>query len=227
MILPLNTYLEMCGLNVIEVAGWETRKSSNLPFTPVGVMVHHTAGVDSLQRCISRNLVQFLIPKPEDDEKESPVYLISQNRTGHPGTGLKAVLDRVKNGLAPLGDANTVYPGARDDIAGYQWYWGIEVENLGDGKDPYPVGQLTAMLKLCAALCRVHGWGPERVIHHREWTRRKIDMSWRETFGFNVRDWTALHLFLLENHWKQLNEFFASLGGPDQLEQPEGIDGGR
>ncbi|MBR7679255.1 N-acetylmuramoyl-L-alanine amidase, partial [Streptomyces daliensis] len=56
-------------------------------------------------------------------------------------------------------------------------FYGFEIENRGDGRDPYPTAQLDAVERLSAALCRAHGWSAASVIGHKEWTRRKIDPS--------------------------------------------------
>lgn len=171
-------YLRSVGLNVVAIPGWETRQSSSKGFAPVGVMLHHTAGRNSLQYLIDRALVQFHI------SKSGVVSLISNGRTGHTGVGSGVVLRETQNGVAPSADA-----GVRkltDDTYGYKFYYGIEVENLGDGSDPYPKVQLEATLLLTAALCELKGWPAEVAIHHREWTKRKIDMSIRDFFGMST-----------------------------------------
>ncbi|MDQ1037732.1 hypothetical protein QFZ75_004148 [Streptomyces sp. V3I8] len=56
-------------------------------------------------------------------------------------------------------------------------FYGFEIENLGNGRDPYPAAQLEAVERLSAAICRAHGWSAASVIAHKEWTRRKIDPS--------------------------------------------------
>jgi hypothetical protein len=55
---------------------------------------------------------------------------------------------------------------------------GIEIVNLGDGKDPFPEAQLDALDALIAYLDKLYGVVP--IIDHKEWTTRKVDM--RENF---------------------------------------------
>lgn len=161
------------GVNLKEVRGWQTRSNGG-NFNPIGVMQHHTAGVNSLniitngRAGIPGPLSQFLI------EKNGIVRLVSQNGANHAGRGNSSVLARTREKLAPLGDART--PG---DIIGNAHYWGIEVENLGNGRDPYPDAQIQSLIRLNWALCDIFGYHPNQIIHHREWTSRKIDMSWR------------------------------------------------
>lgn len=164
------------GVTIHEVSGWQTRRRP-YTFKPVGVMVHHTAGRNSLGICINGvngtpgPLCQFLI------HKNGTVYLISQGYSNHAGAGSSVVLNETRNGIAPRADAKA--RGLRNDITGNAYYWGIEVENLGNGSDPYPAAQLEALVRLCTALCDLYGYAPDSVIHHREWTDRKVDMSWR------------------------------------------------
>jgi peptidoglycan hydrolase-like protein with peptidoglycan-binding domain len=161
------------GVTVKEVPGWETH-ARPYTFDPSGVMVHHTAGSNSLK--VVRNgrkglpgpLAQFLI------SKSGVVYLISQGYSNHAGKGNSSVLKRTRAGLAPKGKATS-----RGDINGNRHYWGIEVENLGNGKDPYPDVQIQALTALTAALCEINDWSSNRIVHHKEWTSRKIDMSYR------------------------------------------------
>lgn len=168
--------LRAYGLRIHEVSGWETRRRP-YNFEPKGVMVHHTAGTNSLNICVNGRsglpgpLCQFLI------HKNGTIYLISQGYSNHAGKGYSGVLHDVMADKAPKGDASQM--GYTDNFGGNSHFWGIEVENLGNGSDPYPDVQIDALVKLCAALCDMHGWSHNRVIHHREWTRRKIDMSWR------------------------------------------------
>jgi N-acetyl-anhydromuramyl-L-alanine amidase AmpD len=59
-------------------------------------------------------------------------------------------------------------------------------ENIGDGVDPWAEVQLDAIAKGAAALCQRHGWSENRVIGHKEWSRKKpIDP------GFDMNDFRA------------------------------------
>jgi hypothetical protein len=104
-------------------------------------------------------------------------HLVAAGRANHAGAGSNVVLDEVRRGVSPTADA--VARGLRDDTTGNRWFYGIEVENSGLPADPYPSVQIDALVRICSALCAAHGWSAARVIHHREWTRRKPDMSYR------------------------------------------------
>lgn len=47
--------------------------------------------------------------------------------------------------------------------------WGIEIENWGDGNDPYPSEQIDAIVWRCRERCRALGiTGPEMLVRHRD-----------------------------------------------------------
>jgi peptidoglycan hydrolase-like protein with peptidoglycan-binding domain len=168
------------GIDVYPVKGWETR-GRPYTFAPVGVMIHHTAGKNSLRiitngrKGLPGPLSQFLI------SKSGRVYLVSQGYCNHAGTGSSSVLNYTRKDIAPRGRAKS-----RGNINGNRHYWGIEVENLGNGSDPYTEAQIRSLEALSAFLCKRAGWTENRVIHHKEWTRRKIDMSYNGDVRKNV-----------------------------------------
>lgn len=206
------------GVTVHEVGGWQTR-GRPYTFRPVGVMVHHTAGSNSLRLCIEGTrsvpgpLCQFLI------HKNGTVYLISQGYANHAGAGSSTVLNETKQGVAPNGDARD--RGLKNDTTGNAYYWGIEVENLGTASDPYPPIQLEMLVRLCAALCDIYGYDSDSVVHHREWTNRKVDMSWRG----DVRGITADRLASLrKNRRKYKMLVYGKRGTPDFSAASAGVD---
>jgi hypothetical protein len=163
------------------VPGWETRGNPN--FSPEGIMVHHTAGprngdAPSLRLCIEGRPT---LPGPLCHivlARSGKAHLVSGNGANHAGDGAQEVLDLVRKDEPVVGNAAT--RGYRDmpGLAGNAFFYGIEVENNGTG-EPYPEAQLEALVKICAAVCEWHGWTPNRIVHHRQWTRRKADMSYR------------------------------------------------
>lgn len=172
------------GLVVLETEGWLTRVAPG-PFSPVAVLNHHTAakGYDrdapSLEICKrgrGRPGQPGYLPGPLCNVligRSAACYLTSGGRANDSGRGVRAVLDRVRQGLPPLGDATT-----RGDVDGNAWFWDVEVENDGIGEE-YPEAQLEALIAVDAVICRESGWTADHVLHHREWTSRKRDMSWR------------------------------------------------
>lgn len=166
-----------------QVDGWRTRHLS-LPFTPEGVMVHHTAEphpypmemiIHGRPR-LEGPLANFLI------RSDGATYLVAAGAIHGSGMGVRSVLERIQSGLRVSEDA--AEPG---DINGNRWFWNVEVDHPGDDS-PYPGDQIKALVLLCAALCRFHGWRPRRVIHHRQWTSRKNDMSWHGPLHHLIRD---------------------------------------
>ncbi len=160
------------GVRITEHTGWNTyNRNHKGPWGPVhGVMLHHTAGSSSVGFC--RRGVPDL-PGPlciGVVAKDGTVHLVGYGRTNHAGNGSTAVLAAVRAERA------VPSPGP-DEADGNAPFYGFEIENLGDGRDPYPAAQLDAVERLSAALCRAHGWSGASVIGHKEWTRRKIDPS--------------------------------------------------
>lgn len=173
--MDLATALRGNAVDLSEVEGWRARGDDD--FAPIGVIVHHTAGRDSLRICINGRpgipgpLCQFLIAK------SGKVHLIAAGRANHAGRGSGRVLYEVQHGIAPTGTARERNLSDTEDRGNY-YFWGIEVENLGDGRDPYPPAQIEALMRVLVTLSRFSGLGPNAVIHHKEWTARKSDMSW-------------------------------------------------
>ncbi|GAA2238587.1 hypothetical protein GCM10010232_26720 [Streptomyces amakusaensis] len=165
------------GVRVREHPDWKTRNRNHKGrWGPVhGVMLHHTAGRDSLALC--RDGTRSL-PGPLCIgliSKDGTVHLLGHGRTNHAGDGSAALLAAVRAGArAPA------RPGP-DAVDGNAHFYGFEIENLGDGRDPYPAVQLDAAERVSAAVCRAHGWSAESVVAHKEWTRRKIDPSFSMT----------------------------------------------
>ncbi|WP_328911042.1 peptidoglycan-binding protein [Streptomyces sp. NBC_00234] len=160
------------GVRVAEHGDWQTHNRNHKgAWGPVhGVMLHHTAGTNSLALCRSGTpdlpgpLCIGLVAK------DGTVHLVGYGRTNHAGLGSSAVLGAVRT------EAALPAPGP-DAVDGNARFYGFEIENLGNGRDPYPEAQLDASDRLSAALCRTHGWTARSVIAHKEWTRRKIDPS--------------------------------------------------
>ncbi|NWF26954.1 peptidoglycan-binding protein [Streptomyces sp. PKU-EA00015] len=165
------------GVTVREHSGWRTHNRNHKgAWGPVhGVMLHHTAGTDSLRLCREGTAV---LPGPLCIglvTKDGTVHLLGFGRTNHAGAGSAAVLAAVTAERTPPP------PPGPDAVDGNARFYGFEIENLGNGRDPYPAPQLAAVERLSAALCRAHGWGGASVVGHREWTRRKIDPTFSMT----------------------------------------------
>jgi hypothetical protein len=162
------------GVRVVERSGWRTHnRNSRGPWGGVhGVAIHHTAGSNSLGVCIHGTSG---LPGPlchTHLAKTGVATLVGYGRTNHAGTF-------AANAHQAVVDEATVHPrpDVTETVDGNQHYYGIEIENLGNGRDPYPVVQYDQAVRWAAAICRAHGWSSHSVIGHKEGTRRKIDPS--------------------------------------------------
>jgi hypothetical protein len=131
------------GLTVHEHAGWRTHSrdaATGKTFGPVhGVVIHHTAGRDSLAFCYSGTAE---LPGPlchTHLSKTGVATMLSAGRANHAGTF-------AQNAHQAVLDESTVHPcpDAAEPVDGNDHYYGIEIENLGDGRDPYPAVQYDA-----------------------------------------------------------------------------------
>lgn len=127
---------------------------------PEGIMLHHTAGskngdLATLTRegtWVSSN--DYVTKEPQIFE-----LVPHPRRAWHAGTA----------------DAGTGY---RPD--GNTYYWGMEIENLGNGRDPYPRAQIDAIVWRCRQLRRrwPHINKPSQLFRHRDYApSRKTDPS--------------------------------------------------
>ncbi|MFT3764736.1 MAG: N-acetylmuramoyl-L-alanine amidase [Minicystis sp.] len=173
--------LEGAGIDVAPVAGWASRGRPGT-FDPQGILLHHTAGpragdAPSLKVVVDGRpdlagpLCHILL------SRSGTAHLVAAGIANHAGPGAREVLARVRRDAPVTGDART--HGYADAAPGNAAFYGIEVENSGRPDDPYPEVQIQALARICAALCTAHGWSANRVVHHRQWTTRKIDMSYR------------------------------------------------
>ena len=187
--------LQAAGLDVEAEPNWETARGSKWSFDhrpagTLGMIVHHTAAGGTKDMpcrniCVNGRsdlkgpLVQFLL------SRSGKVLLISQNRCNHAGRGSSEVVKdlEARRDITAEFDAGQSAYNARnlgrssDYRKGNGILWGLEVENDGVGEE-YSAAQMKALVKLCAAMCKWQGWDHNAIIHHREWTSRKYDMSY-------------------------------------------------
>ncbi|MFI8872509.1 N-acetylmuramoyl-L-alanine amidase [Streptomyces sp. NPDC055243] len=162
------------GVRVAEHPGWRTHNRNHKGlWGPVnGIVIHHTAGSNSLSICI--NGVSGL-PGPlchTHLSKPGLATMVGHGRANHAGTFAANAHRAVVNEASVHPQ-----PDAAELIDGNQHYYGIEIENLGNGRDPYPSVQYDQAVRWATAICRAHGWSADSVIGHKEGTRRKIDPS--------------------------------------------------
>ncbi|WP_433341759.1 peptidoglycan recognition protein family protein [Streptomyces sp. CA-253872] len=161
------------GLTVVEEGAWASHnRSAKGPWGPVhGVMVHHTVttGTAGTVRLVREGRSDLPGPLCHGMiAKDGRVHLVGYGRANHAGLGDPDVLAAViAERRLPADNEATV--------DGNSALYGFECENLGDGRDPWPAAQLDAVERVCAALCRAHGWGARSVLGHLEWQPGKID----------------------------------------------------
>ncbi|RMH81545.1 MAG: hypothetical protein D6683_03930 [Actinomyces sp.] len=157
------------------VPGFATRNSNPAgAFHPVAFMLHHTA---SPRGSDARGYVTRTAASQLFVDRAGKLWLVASGRTRHPGRGSSRVLADIAAGRPVVEDAAD--RGLVDDTDGYAFFVGVEVDNDGVG-EPYSAEVVSATVAAAAITCAWHGWSPDRVIHHRQWTRRKVDMSLRD-----------------------------------------------
>jgi hypothetical protein len=168
------TALKTEGLTVHEHAGWKTHNrdaATGKSFGPViGVLIHHTAGHGDKELCYKG---RSDLPGPLCHAwlgKTDGLWMIGHGRTNHAGSVDLDVLNALR-AEKPLPHDNQANADGNDVL------YGLEIENLGNGKDPYPDAQYRQAVLWAAALCRAHGWSEKSVAGHKEVQPGKIDPS--------------------------------------------------
>ena len=191
--------LEAEGVEVVKVArngrGWPNNITAG-SFNPHGVMNHHTAMGKSVSE--DRQVEILWDGRPGlwgalahiGLGFSGKAYLVGWDNVNHAGVGDEDVLRAV------LFERSLPAPN-ENNVDGNPNFWGIEVMNNGLGEE-YPLVQLQALVKIDTAICRVSGWTERSCIHHREWTNRKIDMSWEGP----LRVYISQALALPPGEWK-------------------------
>ncbi|MFI6337849.1 N-acetylmuramoyl-L-alanine amidase [Streptomyces sp. NPDC050535] len=163
------------GLAYREHTGWKTHNreaATGKKFGPViGVLVHHTAGHDDKELCYKG---RSDLPGPLCHAwlgKTDGLWLIGHGRTNHAGSVDLDVVNALRDEKSPLPPDNQTNADGNDLL------YGLEIENLGNGKDPYPDAQYRRAVLWAAALCRAHGWSEKSVAGHKEVQPGKIDPS--------------------------------------------------
>ncbi|MET7452544.1 N-acetylmuramoyl-L-alanine amidase [Streptomyces sp. NPDC005574] len=181
------------GLTVHEYPGWKTHNrdsATGRSFGPViGVLIHHTAGHNDKDICYKGRPD---LPGPLCHNwlgKTAGLWMIGQGRTNHAGSVDLDVLNALRAEKAPLPVDNEANADGNDVL------YGLEIENLGDGKDSYPPGQYRQAVLWAAAHCRHHGWTEKSVAGHKEVQPGKIDPSFdMDVFRADVRAQLAVEV---------------------------------
>jgi len=175
--------------DIVQMEGWRTHNRNHVGrWGPVnGITIHHTAGVGAgLARYCYHGTAG--LPGPLCHAflaKTGTLYLVGHGRANHAGTFTQSAHDAV---VAESSTHPRPAAGEPEVVDGNRHYYGLEIENNGDGHDPYPDLQYSVAVRWATALARFHGWTEHSVIGHKEGTRRKIDPSFpMDLFRRNVR----------------------------------------
>ncbi|MCH5677709.1 N-acetylmuramoyl-L-alanine amidase [Streptomyces gilvus] len=162
------------GLTVHEHAGWKTHNrdaATGKSFGPViGVLIHHTAGHGDRELCYKG---RSDLPGPLCHAwlgRTDGLWTMANGRANHAGGVDLDVLNALR-AEKPLPVDNQANADGNDCL------YGLEIENLGDGKDPYPEAQYRQAVLWAAAICRAHGWSEKSVAGHKEVQPGKVDPS--------------------------------------------------
>jgi hypothetical protein len=159
-------------------------------FNPIGVIVHHTASKDvnaalpSLVTCQDGRAATATRPRLPGPlcnvliGRNASVNVITDGRANDSGTGDPHVFEAFK-ARQPLPKPDDDDPHTKPNghfMGGNEFFFDIEVENTGLG-EPYPQAVVDTTAKVVAAICKANGFASDRVMLHKEWSRRKIDWS--------------------------------------------------
>jgi N-acetyl-anhydromuramyl-L-alanine amidase AmpD len=125
-----------------------------------GVIIHATAGADSLAwlRYASNPPVSCHVLVKKDGTRH--IIVQDANTAWHAGLGWLE--------MGPLRGANV-----------NQFTLGLELENLNDGRDPYPATQIESAAEQISIWIRRHGW--LFLLRHGD-----VDSRKRDPFGLNL-----------------------------------------
>lgn len=180
------TVLKAEGITVHEHDGWKTHNrdsATGKTFGPVnGVLIHHTAGHNDKELCYNG---RSDLPGPLCHSwlgKTAGLWMIGHGRANHAGSVDSDVIAALVAERSPLPKDDEA------DMDGNDVLYGLEIENLGDGKDPYPADQYKDAVLWASALCRKHGWTEKSVAGHKEVQPGKVDPSFdMDTFRADVK----------------------------------------
>lgn len=172
-------FIELCdkwGIRYIPIhSNWATHnRAGHGEFGDMrGVVIHHTGsdGKTADQNSILWNGYGNL-PGPlchAGIATSGILQLAGWGRTNHAGLGSQSTLDLITDGLADF--THVISPGPAT-VDGNAHFYGFEIMYSGD--HAMTDAQRKTAVRVTAAICTEHGWGPD-VIGHGEWQRGKWD----------------------------------------------------
>lgn len=170
------------GVRVTEHAGWrDHNRDGHGGWGPMsGVVIHHTGGVQPTDGEIVW-AGRSDLPGPLAHSylaKGGVVTMTANGRANHAGGGSPVVYTAVVNeSYDSVPPATRYHEGSSGAVDGNAHFYGLEISNLGNGRDPYPDAQYDQAVRWAAAICRFHRWSAKSVIGHKEWSDQKDDPS--------------------------------------------------
>jgi hypothetical protein len=180
-----------CELHDVELVV-DTVPSPNKMLDLVGFLLHHDASAPGNLRAktvatihdgrpdVPPPLANLHAPR-NVDPNQATIIVTALGFAQDSGGGDPDVVAAMRaDALAPRPDDRKNIPAGQPGhrVDGNPFFLDIEVANNGLGEE-YQPGQLHATIVAAAAVCAHFAWNPRtRVKHHREWTTRKIDMSY-------------------------------------------------
>lgn len=140
-----------------------------------GVMLHHTGKFTSVNQMAELLWNGYAaLPGPLCQSGIDPagiLRLTGWGRANHAGLGSESTLERVIASNYPK--TGNIKPGP-PTIDGNARFYGFEI--MADGITPITDAQRITAVRITAAICLEHNWGPD-VIGHGEWQQGKWDVG--------------------------------------------------
>lgn len=148
---------------VVYHSGWDnSRNAGNGSFDPRYVIMHHTAGTNSLSTLLPGGTYDDACGSHFLIDADGTIHVLTAGRAYHAGAG---------------GPWNEV---PEDSMNGYGW--GIEIESLGTSQN-MPAVQIEAAAAVAAGLLREMNRSTSYVLNHKDWApSRKVDTVYSRSF---------------------------------------------
>ncbi len=182
----------------------------------LGILIHATAagGTSSLGHLCNPAPVNAKTGQPDPDLAVSAHYLIKKSGYIH------QLVDE---------ECHVAWHAGKGSISGMPEYTnkgnevlvGIELENLNDGKDPYPPAQVQAAVDLCRLIISKHPDAKNLLLRHRDYApRRKSDpegLDWSSFVSSVLSDnhvtyWSTARVLHLRNSPSLSAQIIGELG---------------
>lgn len=190
-----------------------------------GGMVHHDAVAAGITRSRGIQVMQqgrSDLPGPLCNawlERDGTWCLITDGRANHAGSCSHIALSEAFAGRISASTRDARDRALLDDTTiGNRYLFGVEVANNGVGES-YPSVQIDSLAQGIVAINAACGLTSGHWLHHRQATRRKIDMSWRGDL------WSLIDQHDQEDDMAKLEQHIGKTRRPDGTTQHWFIEG--